>query len=276
MRRTFALAVSLSILLAATFVAAPVVAAAPARAAQAADQPLRIGGNVKPPERVKYVAPVYPAVAAAAKVSGVVVIEAVIGPDGSVTEAKVLRSIALLDQAALTAVKQWKYTPTTLNGKPVPVIMTVTVSFTPPNVAVGGGKAGDEGAPKTDSPIDDAPVNIKLTITVTDKGAGPAQTKVATVTMANKANSALRSAGNRGSAVLNADARASLLKNGLVSLFLSVNYLPMADTETPSFEVTQRSEFLMKDGVPMVIAQAADPTKNGRSVTIEVTATILK
>ena len=46
------------------------------------------------------------------------------------TEAHVIRSIALLDQAALDAVKQWKYTPTTLNGVPVPVIMTVTVNFT--------------------------------------------------------------------------------------------------------------------------------------------------
>ena len=55
---------------------------------------------------------------------------ATIGASGKVTDAKVLRSIPLLDAAALDAVKQWEYTPTTLNGQPVPVIMTVTVNFT--------------------------------------------------------------------------------------------------------------------------------------------------
>jgi TonB family protein len=53
-----------------------------------------------------------------------------IGPNGTVTDAKVLRSIPLLDAAALDAVKQWQFTPTLLNGVPVPVIMTVTVNFT--------------------------------------------------------------------------------------------------------------------------------------------------
>ena len=53
-----------------------------------------------------------------------------IGPNGKVQNARVLRSIPLLDQAALDAVKQWEYTPTLLNGVPVPVIMTVTVQFT--------------------------------------------------------------------------------------------------------------------------------------------------
>ena len=57
-------------------------------------------------------------------------IEATIGPDGAVKDAKVLRSIPLLDQAALDAVRQWVFTPTLLNGVPVPVIMTVTVQFT--------------------------------------------------------------------------------------------------------------------------------------------------
>ena len=63
-------------------------------------------------------------------VQGVVIIEATIGPDGRVKDAKVLRSIPLLDQAALDAVKQWQFTPTLLNNVPVPVIMTVTVNFT--------------------------------------------------------------------------------------------------------------------------------------------------
>lgn len=101
--------------------------------------PFRIQDTMKGPERIKYVQPVYPEDAKAAHVSGIVIVEAVVGEDGSVTDAKIIRSIALLDDAALAAVRQWKYMPTTLNGKPVPVIMTVTVDFTP---NTGGSMAG--------------------------------------------------------------------------------------------------------------------------------------
>jgi protein TonB len=93
-------------------------------------QPIRVGGNIKQPTKVHDVKPIYPPIAQSARVQGVVIIEATIGPDGRVKEAKVLRSIPLLDQAALDAVKQWQFTPTLLNGVPVPVIMTVTVNFT--------------------------------------------------------------------------------------------------------------------------------------------------
>jgi protein TonB len=92
--------------------------------------PVRVGGNIKTPNKTKDVKPVYPPIAQSARVQGVVIIEATIGPDGRVKDAKVLRSIPLLDQAALDAVKQWVFTPTLLNGVPVPVIMTVTVNFT--------------------------------------------------------------------------------------------------------------------------------------------------
>jgi protein TonB len=92
--------------------------------------PVRVGGQIKQPTQLKRVNPVYPAIAQSARVQGVVIIEAVIGPSGKVQEAKVLRSIPLLDAAALDAVKQWEYTPTLLNNQPVPVIMTVTVNFT--------------------------------------------------------------------------------------------------------------------------------------------------
>ena len=92
--------------------------------------PVRVGGNIKQPTKTHDAKPVYPPIAQSARVQGVVIIEATIGPDGRVKEAKVLRSIPLLDQAALDAVKQWQFTPTLLNGVPVPVIMTVTVNFT--------------------------------------------------------------------------------------------------------------------------------------------------
>ena len=92
-------------------------------------QPIRVGGNIKTPTKIREVKPVYPPIAQSARVQGVVIIEATIGADGRVKDAKVLRSIPLLDQAALDAVKQWQFTPTLLNVVPVPVIMTVTINF---------------------------------------------------------------------------------------------------------------------------------------------------
>ncbi len=101
-----------------------------APAAAMAQEPVRVGGNVLAPERIRYVAPVYSQEAQHIRVSGIVILEAVVGTEGDVVGVKILKSIALLDQAAIDAVKQWKYTPTMLNGMPVPVIMTVTVNFT--------------------------------------------------------------------------------------------------------------------------------------------------
>ena len=92
--------------------------------------PVRVGGVIRPPQRLREVNPVYPPIAQAARVQGIVIIEATIGEDGQVTNARILRSVPLLDQAALDAVRQWQYMPTMLNGVPVPVIMTVTVNFT--------------------------------------------------------------------------------------------------------------------------------------------------
>ena len=92
-------------------------------------KPIPVGVNVRVPAKVHDVAPVYPAVARSARIEGMVIIRATIDVDGRVTEARVLRSIALLDRAALDAVRQWEYSPTLLNGVPVPVMMTVTVTF---------------------------------------------------------------------------------------------------------------------------------------------------
>jgi TonB family protein len=91
---------------------------------------VRVGGNIAPPTKVKDVRPVYPPEAMGAKVQGVVILEAVIDSAGDVRSAKVLRSIPLLDEAAVAAVEQWKFVPTLLNGVAVPVVMTVTVNFT--------------------------------------------------------------------------------------------------------------------------------------------------
>ncbi len=81
------------------------------------------------PQKIKHVSPVYPPIAQAAGVQGIVMMEIRIEPDGTVGTATVMRSIPLLDGAALDAVKQWQFTPTLLNGQPVAVIMTVTINF---------------------------------------------------------------------------------------------------------------------------------------------------
>jgi periplasmic protein TonB len=91
--------------------------------------PLRVGGVIQAPTRVAYVAPVYPRLALASKVEGTVILEAMIDEKGAVREVRVLRSSQLLDGAAVDAVRQWRFTPTLLNGQPVPVVMTVTVGF---------------------------------------------------------------------------------------------------------------------------------------------------
>jgi periplasmic protein TonB len=92
-------------------------------------QAVRVGGQIKEPKKLKNVNPAYPDIAKQARVQGVVILECTISPQGRVTDVKVLRGIPLLDSAAIEAVKQWVYSPTLLNGVPVPVIMTVTVNF---------------------------------------------------------------------------------------------------------------------------------------------------
>lgn len=93
-------------------------------------QPVRVGGNIKTPTKIHDVRPLYPQEARDAGVSGMVILEAVIDTQGNVRSALVLRSIPLLDQAALDAVRQWRFAPTLLEGIAVPVLMTVTVNFT--------------------------------------------------------------------------------------------------------------------------------------------------
>ena len=93
------------------------------------DEPRRVGGDIIRPRKIHDVVPVYPALALAAGVRGIVVIEATIGPGGDVLDATALRGHPLLDAAALGAVRQWRFTPTLLNGKAIAVVMTVTVDF---------------------------------------------------------------------------------------------------------------------------------------------------
>jgi len=93
-------------------------------------EPLKITGDVKGPKLIKQVDPVYPPVARQSQVEGTVILEVTTDIYGRVRDIKVLRSIPLLDQAAVDAVKQWVYEPPIINGKPISVTFTVTVRFT--------------------------------------------------------------------------------------------------------------------------------------------------
>lgn len=92
--------------------------------------PTRIGGSVRPPTKTGDARPVYPEAAREERVQGIVVSEVMIGSDGKVEMGRVLRSAdPRLDVAALDAVLRWVYEPTAVDGRPVPVLMTVTVNF---------------------------------------------------------------------------------------------------------------------------------------------------
>jgi protein TonB len=107
-------------------VAKPVIAETPARPSG----PVPVGGDIRPPERLAYVPPVYPEIARIAHVEGKVVLEATIDEWGVVKNVVVRQSMPLLDKAAIDAVSKWRYAPTRLNGQPIAIVMTVTVTFT--------------------------------------------------------------------------------------------------------------------------------------------------
>lgn len=89
----------------------------------------RVGGRIKEPKKLFNVSPVYPESAKRAHVDGTVILDATISPSGCVQEIKIVQSIPMLNAAAMNAVVRWRYTPTLLNDRPVPIIMTVTVNF---------------------------------------------------------------------------------------------------------------------------------------------------
>jgi protein TonB len=91
--------------------------------------PLAVGGNVAAANLVHRVEPAYPPIAKAARIQGVVVFQAVIGADGQIRNLQLGEGHPLLVEAAKTAILQWRYRPTLLNGKPVEVLTTITVRF---------------------------------------------------------------------------------------------------------------------------------------------------
>lgn len=93
-------------------------------------KPLPVGGRVKPPKPIIQVHPDYPSLARQAHIQGQVQIDAVLDEQGNVVEMKVVSGPPLLYQAALDALKKWKYEPTYLNDEPIAVQMIVTITFT--------------------------------------------------------------------------------------------------------------------------------------------------
>ncbi len=98
--------------------------------APAQEEPLQAGGEGVPvPKKTKHVQPVYPAEALAQGIRGIVILDIVIDGRGKVASTSVLRSVPGLDEAAITAARQWEYEPTKIDGKPVSVRLTVPITF---------------------------------------------------------------------------------------------------------------------------------------------------
>jgi periplasmic protein TonB len=107
----------------------PAPAVPPAPPLPSPQLPVHLHQGIEAPKKIADVTPTYPTIAQAAHVKGMVILEAVIDVHGNVTSVQVLRSVPLLDQAAVDAVRQWRYTPARLNGQPVPVVVTITINF---------------------------------------------------------------------------------------------------------------------------------------------------
>jgi len=105
------------------------VASAQPVAPTAPSAPITIGGDVKAAKLITSVSPVYPPLAKSQHISGDVKVDALIDERGRVTATKVISGPTLLQQAAMDTLKLWRYQPATLDGKPVPMHLTVTLQF---------------------------------------------------------------------------------------------------------------------------------------------------
>jgi len=105
------------------------ISALPPPPKPAAPARIKQGGNVTAASIINQTKPIYPPLARQAHISGSVILHAIINKDGEVAELQVVSGHPLLVQSALEAVKQWRYRPTLLNGEPVEVDTTITVTF---------------------------------------------------------------------------------------------------------------------------------------------------
>ena len=101
---------------------------------------VRVGGVIRAPKLIDSPRPEYPALAAQARVSAILILEAEVGPDGRVRDVKVLRGHPLFDESVTATVRRWRYKPLLLNGVPTPFLVTITVNF---NLKAAEGPTGD-------------------------------------------------------------------------------------------------------------------------------------
>ena len=92
-------------------------------------EPVRVGGNVPQPRKTWNVTPEYPRLARLRGTQGIVILEVTVDRQGEVSDVSVLRSTEALDEAAIAAVRRWRYEPTVVNGMPVSAIFTESVRF---------------------------------------------------------------------------------------------------------------------------------------------------
>jgi hypothetical protein len=156
-------------------------------------------------------------------------------------------------------------------------VAPVAVGQNTPRPAVAAAPA------KVDPRIDTSDVNLSVTVKITDKAPSGDQTKTVSLMFSNQSSGRVRSSGstlsngrNQGSD-LNVDAQGTLMKSGQIRTNLTIIYQPeWTDDVTKMTGVTQSASIYLTDGRPVVITQAADPTKGTRSVAIEVTAKVIK
>jgi periplasmic protein TonB len=108
---------------------APTTAAPPPPPPKPKREPIRVGGQLQESKLIKKVQPIYPPLAKTTRTTGVVVLVATVDEEGNVSDVQATSGPQLLQGAAKDAVRQWKYSPTILNGEPVSVTATVTVIF---------------------------------------------------------------------------------------------------------------------------------------------------
>lgn len=232
MGRPFRLGIGSHVIEAALVVAALVCSPQPAGLHAAEDQPLQVGGNVLAPELVERVEPVYPEAARRQRVFGNVILEGVIDTEGKVESVAVLRSIPLLDESAVEAVRQYKYKPATRDGRPVRVVITILVSF--PETS-----ADAPAAPGSPGSAADRPLEVT----------GNVQPPVLVSKVAPVYSKEARRAGVQGTVIL----RATIDAEGNVASVAVARSVPMLDDAAVKAVKQWKYTPARKDGRPVEV-----------------------